>query len=150
MQIVVLLVVVVQVCRSETLVSPLHVQSCFTTPGAFTVQCRLMKEQKRTKETSMKFAMEPVLPCTCKTVHRLVDLGQEYFPRYLPSVDCTEGRCWRGLYRCHQRYYEVNVLKTKDKADDNSYRYDLSLPESLRDVWKFVNVKVVVGCECSL
>lgn len=144
------LVMLAQVCMSGAIVSTLQAQPCFTTPGVFSLECVLLTEQKRVKESPMKFALEPVLPCSCKTVFRLLDLGQGYFPRYLPSVDCSEGSCWRGLYRCHHRYYDVKVLKTKDKVDDSTYMHDFSLPESLREMWKFVQVKVVVGCECSL
>lgn len=109
---------------------------CYSPEGCF-----LAEDQKR--------AQEALLPCACESLARLLDLGREYAPRYLPSVDCAGG-CWHGLYHCRHRYYDVKVLKRRDKADEVSGRHDLSLPETLRDLWKFVLVKVVVACECSL
>lgn len=118
--------------RDEILVQP----SCYGSEG-----CLLAEEQKRVQNA--------LLPCTCQSMAHLLDLGREYSPRYLPSLDCV-GSCWHDPYRCHHRFYEVKVLKRRDKADEVSRRHDPALPESLRDIWKFVSVKVVVSCECSL
>lgn len=106
-------------------------------------------EHKRSQDVGEE-VMDAVIPCSCEAVEKLLDLGKEYFPRYLPSVGCNSRTCWRGPYRCKQRKYGVKVLKKQDQADKINETRDLSLPESLRPIWKFVLMPVTVACVCSL
>lgn len=91
---------------------------------------------------------EVPLPCSCESIHELLDLGHNYYPRYVPSRKCSLGSCWRGPYHCVDRIYKVKVLKKRNEEDDALRIYDSQLPESLREMWKFEVIPVTVACEC--
>ncbi|XP_046673087.1 prothoracicotropic hormone [Homalodisca vitripennis] len=123
---------------------PVLSQPCYTSEGMEDCSILLLEEHKRGNAAES-------LPCSCENTPGLLDLGRQYYPRYLPTMECGgPGACWPGPYHCRPRHYEVKVLKRRDPVEEISRRDDLSLPETLRGEWKFVLVKVTVSCECSL
>ncbi|XP_055378431.1 protein trunk [Condylostylus longicornis] len=52
-------------------------------------------------------------PWECNSQIRWIDLGYEYFPRYLRTVECTKKQCWYGHYTCKPRSFTVKVLRRK-------------------------------------
>uniref|UniRef100_A0A1B6EQ87 Prothoracicotropic hormone n=1 Tax=Cuerna arida TaxID=1464854 RepID=A0A1B6EQ87_9HEMI len=123
---------------------PVSSQPCYTSEGMEDCSILLLKEHKRRNA-----AESP--PCSCEKTPGLLDLGNQYYPRYLPKVECGGPEaCGPGPYRCRPRHYEVKVLKQRDPIEDMSRGDDLTLPETLRREWKFELVKVTVTCECSL
>ncbi|XP_014239433.1 prothoracicotropic hormone [Cimex lectularius] len=90
-----------------------------------------------------------IRPCLCPPSNeKLVDLGRGHYPRYLVTLVCEPNRCHKSAYVCSSLPYKTRVLKRREEDDDS--RPDASLPQSLREEWKFVHVPVVVACVCSL
>lgn len=55
----------------------------------------------------------------CESRIKWIDLGPDYFPRYLRSVECTSKYCWYGHYKCKPRSFTVKILKRRrDKCID--------------------------------
>jgi len=107
---------------------------------------------------------QTVLPWTCKQEVRWIDLGPDYFPRYLRSMKCTSDRCFYGHYFCRPKAFTVKVLRRlADKcieiAPKVSHSMTTSRPPILRvsqqapifrEPWVFEEVAVTFCCECTL
>lgn len=87
----------------------------------------------------------------------LVDLGQQHFPRYLLNAICHSERshndlgpkCWSGSM-CRPLEYKVKVLTLRTLMDNMQKDPTIaSLPDDLRQIWKFETVTVTAGCFCS-
>lgn len=95
--------------------------------------------------------------CTCDMRYELRDLGQNYYPRYVPSAVCTPEVCWNSLYRCKPRHYKMYFLKHRDESSDEILPEPTGgqpvhgplVPDQLRKEWVFEAIKVAVSCECS-
>ncbi|KAI4458849.1 prothoracicotropic hormone isoform f [Holotrichia oblita] len=91
--------------------------------------------------------------CEMKIVWK--DLGLDYFPRYLRSVECTEReRCWYGHFRCKPRSFTVKILKRRrDKcieAAPNTRIGTKGLHSDLKRLWVWEEHAVNFCCDCSL
>lgn len=91
--------------------------------------------------------------CEMKIVWK--DLGVDYFPRYLRSVECTEReRCWYGHFRCKPRSFTVKILKRRrDKclaAAPNTRIGINGLHPDLKRLWVWEEHAVNFCCDCSL
>uniref|UniRef100_A0A915L8G2 Peptidase M14 carboxypeptidase A domain-containing protein n=1 Tax=Romanomermis culicivorax TaxID=13658 RepID=A0A915L8G2_ROMCU len=53
--------------------------------------------------------VKPHLPWTCSQEIRWVDLGADYFPRYLRAVHCTSDRCFYGHYFCRPKAFTIRI-----------------------------------------
>lgn len=49
----------------------------------------------------------------CESKIKWMDLGPDYFPRYLRTVECTSKYCWYGHYKCKPRSFTVKILKRR-------------------------------------
>lgn len=49
----------------------------------------------------------------CESKIKWIDLGPDYFPRYLRTVECTSKYCWYGHYKCKPRSFTVKILKRR-------------------------------------
>lgn len=49
----------------------------------------------------------------CESRIKWIDLGPDYFPRYLRTVECVAKYCWYGHYKCKPRSFTVKILKRR-------------------------------------
>ncbi|KAL3277448.1 hypothetical protein HHI36_012796 [Cryptolaemus montrouzieri] len=82
------------------------------------------------------------------------DLGPDYFPRYLRTVECTSQKCWFNTYKCKPRSFTVKILRRKKNRcvfSEPGKRIGLSgLPKDLRQLWVWEEHAVNFCCDCSL
>ncbi|XP_018573878.1 protein trunk [Anoplophora glabripennis] len=89
----------------------------------------------------------------CKSRIKWTDLGPDYFPRYLRSVECLTESCWFNMYKCRPRSFTVKILKRKrDRCVPSAQgpRTGASgLPRELRELWVWEEKAVNFCCDCS-
>nr|CAH7735476.1 unnamed protein product [Callosobruchus chinensis] len=90
----------------------------------------------------------------CKQRIKWLDLGPDYFPRYLKSIECLSETCWFNIYKCRPRSFAVKLLKrrkgrcTAAPVDDSSG--SSGLPRELRELWVWEERAVTFCCDCGI
>ncbi|ODN04097.1 Protein trunk [Orchesella cincta] len=88
----------------------------------------------------------------CVAKRQWIDMGKDYYPRYVKSYHCSSTTCDRGfgaLGECKPKHYTTKVLKQITPVDTTYVEdCDQSLPESLRLDWKLISVTVTTCCDC--
>lgn len=81
-------------------------------------------------------------PWHCEMKIKWVDLGRDYYPRYLRTVECTRQNCWYGKYTCKPKSFSIKILKRRKGvcAPLNS--------EPLKEVWVWEERAVNFCCDC--
>ncbi|XP_058452462.1 protein trunk [Malaya genurostris] len=92
-------------------------------------------------------------PWECEGKIRWLDLGAEYFPRYLRTVECAKTRCWYGHYQCVPRSFTVKILRrrTGECVPSGQLRNIgvEGLPGELRELWVWEERAVNFCCDCA-
>ncbi|CAH1373671.1 unnamed protein product [Tenebrio molitor] len=89
----------------------------------------------------------------CKSKIEWVDLGPDYFPRYLRKVVCQNQNCWFGLFRCKAKAFNVKLLRRKKEyctnGEGNNTKVGfVGLPKELTELWVWEERAVTFCCEC--
>ncbi|CAL8118144.1 unnamed protein product [Orchesella dallaii] len=88
----------------------------------------------------------------CMAKRQWIDMGSDYYPRYVKSYHCTGSTCDRGFGEfgeCKPKHYTTKVLKKNSPVDTTSVEdCDQTLPEALRFDWKLISVTVTTCCDC--
>ncbi|XP_055903140.1 protein trunk [Eupeodes corollae] len=92
-------------------------------------------------------------PWDCKAEIHWMDLGPDYFPRYIRTIQCKKKNCWYGHYTCKPRWFSVKVLRrsTGQCAKINSKFRIVTMDEVTGDYaeqWEFVEKAVTFCCDC--
>lgn len=89
----------------------------------------------------------------CESKISWIDLGPEYFPRYLRSVECVTKLCWYGHFKCKPRSFTVKLLRRRrdmcTMAKPGTKIGVAGLPESLKVLWVWEERAVNFCCDCS-
>ncbi|XP_055617006.1 protein trunk-like [Toxorhynchites rutilus septentrionalis] len=92
-------------------------------------------------------------PWECEGKIRWIDLGHEYFPRYLRTVECVKKSCWYGHYHCVPRSFTVKVLRRRTgecvPAEQLKNIGVDGLPGELRELWVWEERAVNFCCDCA-
>uniref|UniRef100_A0A182PSP1 Trunk n=1 Tax=Anopheles epiroticus TaxID=199890 RepID=A0A182PSP1_9DIPT len=92
-------------------------------------------------------------PWECEAKIRWIDLGPEYFPRFLRTVECTRQKCWYGHYSCQPRSFTVKILRRRTGEcvqSDRLRRIGVDgLPGELRELWVWEERAVNFCCDCA-
>jgi hypothetical protein len=92
-------------------------------------------------------------PWECESIIRWVDLGPDYFPRFLRTVECTKHNCWYGHYTCQPRSFTVKILRRRNGQcvqSDQLRKIGLDgLPGDLRELWVWEERAVNFCCDCA-
>ena len=92
----------------------------------------------------------------CEAPLRWTDLGPDYFPRYILSVDCNNSGCQGTRFKCEPRSFAIKVLRRragvcapgfnvhKDTREIGSDQ----MPYSLRQLWVWEMRAVSFCCVC--
>ena len=102
---------------------------------------------------SVNNGKEDVPDWKCQSEDEWVDLGPDYFPRYLRQVKCIGGSCWNGFYTCRERSFTVKILRRlSDRcipvvpADTSTSLRDAET--SYEQAWVFEERALPFCCEC--
>lgn len=87
---------------------------------------------------------ESNVPWHCNTQIFWRDLGSLHYPRFVKEILCSGGSCYHGFYSCRPVSYTVRVLTARENEDG----FEIALPRSLRDDWRFMDLEISVACQC--
>lgn len=92
-------------------------------------------------------------PWQCDKKIVWMDLGLDYFPRYLRTVECTKHTCFYGHYRCKPRSFTLRLMRRKAglcaQMDQDRKIGVAGLPLQLRELWVWEERAVNFCCECA-
>lgn len=93
-------------------------------------------------------------PWKCEAQIKWLDLGSDYFPRYLRTVECTKHFCWYGHYACRPRSFTVKILRRRNGecvSSENLHKIGVEgIPGELRELWIWEERAVNFCCDCAL
>lgn len=110
-------------------------------------------------------------PWECDMRVKWTDLGLDYFPRFLRTVECVKTHCFYGRYTCQPRSFTVKLLRRRrgrcvrnaaegagagqttrnaTRSDQPKYKTGVDgLPVELRELWVWEERAVNFCCDCS-
>lgn len=98
--------------------------------------------------------MRKLYPWKCDATIKWVDLGPDYFPRFLRTVECTKQYCWYKKFMCKPKSFAVKVLHRRKGicADAANLRKISSFEfrSALGELWKWEEVAINFCCECAV
>lgn len=91
----------------------------------------------------------------CESPLRWLDLGPDYFPRFLRSADCGHPTCTGAGFVCRPRSFSVKVLRRREgvcapAGDLPLEESTVGLPNDLRDLWVWELRAVNFCCVCNV
>lgn len=91
----------------------------------------------------------------CESPLRWIDLGPDYFPRFLRSADCGHHTCTGSGFVCRPRSFSVKVLRRREgvcapAGDLPLEESTVGLPSDLRDLWVWELRAVNFCCVCNV
>lgn len=93
-------------------------------------------------------------PWKCESQIKWLDLGSDYFPRYLRTVECTKQFCWYGHFACRPRSFTVKILRRRNGecvSSDNLHKIGIDgIPGELRELWIWEERAVNFCCDCAI
>lgn len=93
-------------------------------------------------------------PWKCEAKIKWLDLGIDYFPRYLRTVECTKQFCWYGHYECRPRSFTVKILRRRNGECVSTERLHKigvdGMPGELRELWVWEERAVNFCCDCAI
>lgn len=93
-------------------------------------------------------------PWKCEAKIKWLDLGIDYFPRYLRTVECTKQYCWYGHYECKPRSFTVKILRRRNGecvSSDRLHKIGVDgMPGELRELWIWEERAVNFCCDCAI
>lgn len=93
-------------------------------------------------------------PWKCDSSIRWIDLGPDYFPRFLRTVECTKHYCWYKAFVCKAKSFAIKILRRREGmcADAENLRKLTSFDfrGDFGEVWKWEEVAINVCCDCAV
>lgn len=93
-------------------------------------------------------------PWLCDSTIKWIDLGPDYFPRFLRTVECEAHYCYFKMFMCRPKSFAVKVLHRKRGvcADASNLRKNSSFVfrGDFGELWKWEEVAVNFCCECAI
>jgi len=92
-------------------------------------------------------------PWECEAKIKWIDLGPDYFPRFLRTVECTRKKCWYNHYECQTRSFTVKLLRRRNgecvKTNEIHPVSNDELPGELKELWVWEERAVNFCCDCA-
>jgi hypothetical protein len=90
-------------------------------------------------------------PWECQAKIKWLDLGYDYYPRYLRTVECTRSACFYGHFTCTPRSFTVKILRRR-RGECVQTKNDIGidgLHGDLKELWIWEERAVNFCCDCS-
>lgn len=86
----------------------------------------------------------------CEATIDWVDLGPDYFPRYLRTIKCTKHLCYYDQFRCKAKSFAVKILhRAKGMCvDAGNLRKVADFKSEYSELWRWEEVAINFCCEC--
>lgn len=107
----------------------------------------LLTDEQRAKELAYAAENErretEERPWNCDGRIKWIDLGKDYFPRYLRSIECHKQTCWYGHYTCVARSFTLKVLHRRRGLCTGQVN-------EMRELWVWEERAINFCCDCVL
>jgi hypothetical protein len=115
-------------------------------------QTRVQRSNFRRRTDSDGGSQQSKRPWECEAKIKWLDLGYDYYPRYLRTVECTRHSCFYGHFTCKPRSFTVKILRrrrgecvqTKNKIGIEGLHGDL------KELWVWEERAVNFCCDCAV
>ncbi|XP_068158495.1 protein trunk [Drosophila tropicalis] len=92
-------------------------------------------------------------PWECLTKVNWIDLGLNYFPRYIRSIECVARKCWYGHFNCKPKSFTIKVLRRKagsciQISDKLIFITSEKFETDQTQLWIWEEIAVNFCCEC--
>lgn len=106
------------------------------------------------RSSSSQSDNKKLYPWKCDAKIKWVDLGPDYFPRFLRTVECTKHYCWYKAFVCKPKSFAVKILhRRKGKCADAGNLKRISSFDfhgEFGEVWKWEEVAINFCCDCAI
>lgn len=112
---------------------------------------RIQRSNGRRRNDGTQQQQQIKRPWECEAKIKWLDLGYDYYPRYLRTVECTRHACFYGHFTCTPRSFTVKILRRRRGEcvqTKNSIGID-GLPGDLRELWIWEERAVNFCCDCA-
>lgn len=93
-------------------------------------------------------------PWKCEAAIKWVDLGPDYFPRFLRTVECTKHYCWYKAFVCKPKSFAVKILHRRKGMCANAENLRKISAFDFRgdfgELWKWEEVAINFCCDCTI
>lgn len=93
-------------------------------------------------------------PWKCDSYLRWVDLGPDFFPRYLRTVECVKHFCWYKAFICKPKSFGIKVLKRRKGicADTTNLKKLITheFGSNTGEMWQWEEIAINFCCDCAL
>jgi protein trunk len=116
-----------------------------------TERTKRQSNNRRRNEDSATQPQQQKRPWECEAKIKWIDLGYDYYPRYLRTVECTRHACFYGHFTCKPRSFTVKLLRRR-RGECVPTRYNIgieNLHEDLRELWVWEERAVNFCCDCA-
>lgn len=101
---------------------------------------------KRNKRENQPARSEP---WQCTRVVKWINLGSDYHPSHLRTVECTQPKCYYNMYDCKPRHFSVRILQRRRGAcADATSLKNYGFTGQYAEVWEWIEVTVNFCCDC--
>lgn len=90
-------------------------------------------------------------PWECEAKIKWLDLGRDYYPRYLRTVECTRHPCFYGQFTCTPRSFTVKILRRR-RGECVQTKHNVGsegLHGDLKELWIWEERAVNFCCDCA-
>jgi protein trunk len=92
-------------------------------------------------------------PKSCASQVRWIDLGADYYPQFMRTVECLSQGCWYGLSQCKPKAFSVRILRRRAgkcvKPGNLKRIGNAGLHDELKEMWVWEERAVTFCCECA-
>lgn len=92
---------------------------------------------------------EPKRQWECHSKIKWIDLGDDYYPRYLRTVECLSEKCFYQTFLCKPRAFDVKILRRKRGVCVES-KYKMDNDDDLKELWVWEERAVNFCCDCAM
>lgn len=114
-------------------------------------QTRVQRSNSRRRTDEASQQQQGKRPWECEAKIKWLDLGYDYYPRYLRTVECTRHACFYGHFTCKPRSFTVKILRRRRGEcvqTKNNIGID-GLHGDLKELWIWEERAVNFCCDCS-
>lgn len=92
-------------------------------------------------------------PWECSSKLTWIDLGLQYFPRYIRTVKCISQKCWYGHFNCKPKSFTIKILKKKSgsciRISDKLLMLTLEeFSSEYTELWVWEEIAINFCCDC--
>jgi protein trunk len=104
--------------------------------------------RRRTEDSNQSQSKRP---WECEAKIKWLDLGYDYYPRYLRTVECTRSACFYGHFTCTPRSFTVKILRRR-RGECVQTKNNIGIEGmhgDLKELWIWEERAVNFCCDCS-